>query len=114
MQRVYCGVPIAVCSGSYVTLNAAWNPDGMANKKSGKLHTDHQSAFRCYCRYLISQGYVRVGQKEFQKDDGPVLILDRQSKFGAVFRLGKASEKTKSRFTPKNGRGATAERLGGK
>lgn len=112
MLRIYCGVPIDNCTGQGVTLNAAWTPDGNKNKKSGKLHADRPQAFKCYCRYLESQGYKRVGAREFTLGDhSPVLMIDKKSKFGAEFRLGKASEKTKTRFTPRNGRGAVCEKI---
>ena len=110
-RKVYCGVPIDQCNGQQVTLNAAWQPDGVKNKKSGKLHASHEQAFQCYCKYLVSIGYERVGQREFSLNGGPVLVLDKKSLFGAEFRKGKEGDKTSSRFTPMRGRGAIVERL---
>ena len=109
MRKVYCGVPIDTCNGGLMTLNAAWTPDGSKNKKSGKLHSSHQEAFKCYCNHLTSLGYQRVGGREFTLGDGPVLVLDKPSKFGAAFRKGKASDKSNSRWTPMVGRGAIVE-----
>lgn len=111
MRRVYCGTPIDLCNGSLMTLNAAWTPDGTKNKKSGKLHGSHEQAFQCYCSYLQSKGYQRVGKREFTLNGGPVLLIDKPSKFGSPFRAGKESDKTKSRFTPVHGRGAIVEKI---
>lgn len=111
MRKVYCGTPIDTCNGSMVTLNAAWTPDGNKNKKSGKVHASHEEAFRCYCRHLISIGYERVGKREFALNGGPVLVIDKPSRFGAEFRKGKEGDKSSSRFTPMRGRGAVVERI---
>lgn len=111
MRKVYCGVPIDTCNGGLMTLNAAWAPDGSKNKKSGKLHSSHEEAFKCYCKHLASLGYVRVGNREFTLNDGPVLVLDKPSKFGAEFRKGKEGDKSSSRFTPMVGRGGIVESL---
>ena len=110
MRKVYCGTPIDTCNGDRMTLNAAWTPDGNKNKKSGKLHSSHQEAFKCYCRHLQAQGYERVGKREFSMNGGPVLVLDKPARFGAEFRKGKEGDKTSSRFVPRNGRGAVVEK----
>ena len=110
-RKVYCGVPIDECNGSLMTLNAAWTPDGIKNKKSGKLHGSHEQAFQCYCSFLQRRGYERVAKREFSLNGGPVLIIDRASRFGSSFRGGKESDKTKSRFTPMRGRGAIVEKI---
>jgi hypothetical protein len=94
-----------------MTLNAAWTPDGSRNKKSGKLHGTREEAFRCYCAHLQRQGYERVGQREFSLNGGPVLVIDKRSRFGSPFRGGKESDKTKSRYTPMRGRGAVVEKI---
>ena len=110
MRKVFCGTPMDTCTGQMMTLNAAWNPDGSKNKKNGKLHSSHEEAFKCYCKHLQAQGYQRIGSRDFCRGDGPVLFLDRPSRFGAEFRKGKEGDKTKSRFTPRHGRGAIAEK----
>lgn len=109
-RKVYCGVPIDDCNGQQVTLNAAWTPDGIKNKKSGKLHSSHEQAFQCHCAHLVKQGYKRVGGREFETPTGSVLVLDKKSRFGSEFRKGKAGDKSSSRFTPMRGRGAIVER----
>ena len=111
MRKVYCGTPIDSCNGSLVTLNAAWRPDGMKNNKSGKLHSSHEEAFKCYCKHLQAQGYVRLGSREFSLNGGAVLLLDKKSRFGAEFRKGKTGDKSNSRFTPMSGRGTITEKI---
>ncbi len=108
-RKVYCGVPVDQCNGQQVTLNALWQPDGVKNKKSGKLHSSHEEAFSCHCRHLVSIGYKRVGQREFESPHGPILVLDKKSHFGSEFRKGKEGDKSSSRFTPMRGRGAIVE-----
>lgn len=98
------------CKGSMVTLNAAWNPDGKKNHKSGKVHASHEQAFKCYCAFLQGKGYERVGSREFTLNGGPVLVIDKASKFGSLFRKGKEGDKSGSRFTPMRGRGAIVEK----
>lgn len=110
-RHVYCGVPIDECKGSLVTLNAAWTPDGRKNHKSGKLHASHEQAFQCYCAHLQRQGYERVGSREFTLNGGSVLVIDKASRFGSVFRKGKEGDKSGSRFTPMRGRGAIVEKI---
>jgi len=112
-RAIFCGTPIDECTGSTVTLNAMWRPDGAKNNKSGKLHHDRAQAFKCYCRYLVSQGYTRLGSREFQSPQGPVLVLDKLSRFGGEFRKGKMGDKSKagSRFVPIKGRGMMVEKV---
>jgi hypothetical protein len=110
-RHVFCGVPIDDCKGSNVTLNAAWNPDGKKNHKNGKLHSSHEEAFKCYCAHLQHQGYQRLSSREFSLNGGPVLVIDKASKFGSVFRKGKEGDKSGSRFTPMRGRGAIVEKI---
>ena|SRR3990167_5866204 len=111
MRYIYCGVPIDECNGSTVTVNAAWNPDGKKNHKSGKLHASREQAFKCYCQHLKRQGYERVGGREFAAPDGPVLVIDKKSRFGAEFRKGKSGDKSSSRFNPMRGRGGIVEKF---
>src|SRR3990167_8649639 len=112
-RAIYCGTPIAECTGSLVTLNGMWRPDGKYNNKSGKLHHDRTQAFQCYCRHLVGQGYKRLGRREFEGPTGAVLVLDKMSRFGGEFRKGKMGDKSKadSRFTPIRGRGAIVEKI---
>lgn len=110
-RHVYCGVPWDECKGQIFTLNAAWNPDGKKNHKSGKLHSSHEEAFNCYCTHLQQQGYERIGRREFTLNGGPILVIDKASRFGEAFRKGKEGDKSGSRFTPIVGRGAIVERF---
>jgi hypothetical protein len=113
-RKVFCGTPDALCSGSIVTANAAWDWRRRSggkdvSPKSAKLHHSHQEAFKCHCRYLIGQGYKRVGSREFESPSGPVLVLDKQSHFGMEWRKGKEGDKSGSRFVPMRVRGGIAE-----
>jgi hypothetical protein len=53
----------------------------------------------------------RLSRREFTLNGGPVLVVDKASKFGAEFRKGKEGDKSGSRFTPRNGRGAIVEKM---
>ncbi len=57
-------------------------------KCDSKTHATPQECFRCYTRYLLSQGYTQLGKREFVKGDGPILLLDKPSK-GTRLRGGK-------------------------
>lgn len=105
-KAVFCGTPRQFCCGSSVFMNAAWNPDGRSDK-SGKVHRSHEEAFRCHAAYLVKNlGFVRVGSRGFAQDEeSPIRILDKPSRFGAILRGGKTSEKGGNRFTPRHGRG---------
>ena len=79
MARVLCGVPAAHCNGG--TLGVKNGP--------GKTHASSGEAFDCHAAHLVAQGYVRVGGREFEKDGGPIRVLNKRSKFGARVRWGK-------------------------
>lgn len=79
-----CGTPASECSGSPGILSNGFKGRGM------RLHNTASEAFSCCRRYLLSQGYVQRGPREFQpKDGGPIRVLTKQSRFGARMRPGK-------------------------
>lgn len=103
MRKYICSTPQANCVGSLCAVT-------QGTGRMQKLHDSPQQAFKCYKNYLIKQGYVQVGSKEFQKDGGPVLVLTRPGKYGGVFRKGKSGDSSgsKNRVTPKNKNGTTS------
>ena len=88
--RTYsCGVDLHLCSGAKKPVSS---PDG--HKSIIALHGSRREAFRCKVRSLIGLGYERIGPREFRPPDGgPILVLDKQSKFGSPFYY--TSEKTR-------------------
>ena len=100
--RIVCGLPAKDCCGSFKTMNALW-PD-----KRQKLHNSHEQAFDCYVRYLTSNGYKRVGQREFESPEGTILVLNKKGGFGARVRSGKSEGKGGDRFLPKHHSGIIA------
>ena len=100
-RNVYlCGVPDADCTGSKIMT------DQQLPTKTPKAHNDPSEAFRCYCKYLKTQGYVQIGSREFLSPEdsphkGTVLVLTKQSRFGGRLRKGKGEDKVDaSRFMP--------------
>ena len=92
VRRVLCGVPASYCKGAQLLVDKRYMP----------VHATHSEAFECYAAWLISQGYRRIGSREFRLGDGPVLVLTKKIRFGAPLRLGKRGEKASgSRFTYK-------------
>ena len=89
MRRYICGVPNLYCSGGN-----SETPVGIM-----KCHQTPDEAFRCKCRYLTREGYVRIGSREFTKGDGPVLVLPKKTHFGGVLRGGKREKGVGSRGT---------------
>ena len=80
--RAYlCGVSAENCIGT----------DAMVGGNEFiKVHSTRDEAFRCMQRHLVTQGYTQIGPREFAPpDDGPVLLLNKRSKFGGVLRRGK-------------------------
>jgi hypothetical protein len=81
-KRFLCGVPTEKCCGR--------NNNFSHGMKCTKSHTLPQEAFACYAAYLLSLGYTKVGSREFAApDDGPIMVLSKKSRFGAVLRGGK-------------------------
>jgi hypothetical protein len=64
----------------------------MVNKRGVKVHATPQEAFACHARYLISQGYTRLGQREFHKEGEPIRVLTKKSRFGGILRGGKKGD----------------------
>lgn len=89
MRRYLCGVPKDNCTGTGVAANQSLH-------KFQKVHSSPQEAFACHARHLISQGYVKIGSKEFSKPGEPVRVLTRPGKFGGVMRAGKTGETGKA------------------
>lgn len=81
--KVMCGVPTNECQGA---ISASTNGMGPGNK----MHSSHEEAKKCYKNWLLRKGYEQIGSREFRPPDGgPVLVLQRLSKFGSVMRTGK-------------------------
>lgn len=108
MRKILCGTPKQHCSGS-ATPVSAW----LGGQSSQKAHNDAPDAFRCYARYLTGVvGAEQIGGREFRMPPGNslnvegVLVLTKQSRFGAELRAGKTSEKGGGkRVMPKSGSG---------
>ena len=84
--RFLCGVDAGECGGALTNSSAGLG-------KGVKTHASSRDAHRCKGRSLINRGYTRVGLREFQEpNEGPVLVLDKQSKFGKCLRPGKGGE----------------------
>lgn len=83
--KYLCGVPQQNCSGS----------GGIVSKSiqgAPKLHNTPQEALRCHARYLVQQGYEKIGPREFRPaDGGPIRLLTKPSHFGARLRPGKGN-----------------------
>ncbi len=93
-RRFLCGVPENECTGSVTQNTKGW-------RGSRKSHVTREEAFTCKANNLVRHGYVRFGSKEFASpNDGPILLLNKKSKFGGVLRQGK-----EDRFMPRRGSG---------
>lgn len=88
-----CGCPETECVGSM----SGDVSNSMRNLRR-KVHGSRRDARRCYIRYLLRQGYTRTDNASCfaSPDDGPVIVLNRESKFGGELRSGKAK-----RYMPK-------------
>lgn len=84
MRRYLCGVSDGGCFASVI--------ETPLNNKIMRLHPTSEDAFKCKVRELIRQGYTRISSREFSKDNGPILVLTKQSHFGGMLRMGKAGE----------------------
>ena len=97
--RVLCGVPNVSCTGSaYIT----------KQQIPPKAHGSRDEAFRCMVKYLKSEGYERIGPREFRPPGGGYIkVLNKKSRFGGLLRTGKRAEggTTSSRFMPDRGAG---------
>lgn len=79
-----CGTPYQHCGGGIGQVSHA-----LIGKV--KLHSSPQQAFNCHVKYLISQGYEKVGAREYKAPDGSgIRVLTRKSRFGSPMRPGKA------------------------
>ena len=86
-QRFLCGVSEG-CNGSLIHTNK-----NIA--RSIKTHSTSFEAFKCKVKYLIRQGYMQIGSKEFVKENGPVLVLTKPSRFGQGFVPSKGDKGSK-------------------
>jgi len=87
---VLCGVPGRSCKGSKRKVS-----QGMG--KFVMSHADSKEAFNCKVDFLLSQGYKRREGyiRDFiPPDGGHILMLTKQSKFGAFMRNGKESARS--------------------
>ena len=96
MRKYLCGVNKADCTGDFTMLNS-----GMG--KSMKTHISSEDAFKCYSKWLIRQGYTRIGNREFFKEGNPILVLTKKCRFGGILRRGKNVDNVGKSFNPKNG-----------
>lgn len=88
-HRYVCGVPKEYCVGSMTGASGGLH-------KGCKMHGTPQEAFKCHAKYLVSQGYVQVGSREFAApNNGPIRVLTKKSRFGSRCRGGKGE-----RFMP--------------
>ncbi len=89
VHKYLCGVPAAECFGSNTSASSGLH-------KGCKMHMSPQDAHKCYGRYLISQGYKQVGNREYAKEDGPIVVLCKKSRFGHRCRGGKGERQMPS------------------
>ena len=91
-NRYLCGTPKEFCTGGRLDTDQSLSTD--------KCHSQPVTAFKCHVHYLVKHlGYRRVGMREFQLGDGPILVLNKQSRYGAKLQQGKAE-----RFIPERKR----------
>lgn len=93
MRKYLCGTPQEHCIGSAFGTSAR-----LGGKRSYKMHPDSPEAFKCYRRYLIKElHYEPIGSRELKAPNGPVLVLAKQSRFGAELRRGKEGGRAQPR-----------------
>lgn len=90
--KVLCSTPNDYCSGGRL------QTDMRSQKK--KCHNTHDEAYRCYVKYLISQGYTQYPNREFAPPGGgPRLVLTKRSRYGMHMRRGKEDRYMPKQFT---------------
>lgn len=87
-HKFLCGTPQSYCTGGQ-----AQTSHGLKNMKT---HGSSLQAFNCYKSYLIQTGYKQVGPRELCKDDGPIVVLTKKSRFGARLRGAKGDRQMPS------------------
>lgn len=80
-----CGVPVANCDGGSL-LSARL-------RGQVKYHGSPRDARNCYIRHKLENGYTRFDAGTLEAPDGRLLILTKESRFGARLRAGKAGRK---------------------
>lgn len=102
--KVACQTPTEYCGAPFCEVNN----NLLGQSRPRKLHASHEEAFNCYCAHLIRTGHERVGGREFRAPGGGIVLMSKQTRYGARFRTGKASQgKGGKRFVPDNLFGTT-------
>lgn len=79
-----CGTPELECVGGKITRVCN------SYRGSKKGHASRDEAFKCYSKYLIRNGWTRIGSREFAgPNGGPVRVLTKKTRFGGRLRQGK-------------------------
>lgn len=101
MLKFLCGCPQEHCNGSNMAVNQGLKHSGGMRK----VHSSSKEAFKCYSAWMVAQGYTRLTNQEYYKPGHPIVMLNKQGKFGAVLRIGKGMEGSSkgNRFVPKHG-----------
>lgn len=96
-HRYVCQTPQSDCDGGKTGTS-----QGLNRKDSMKAHGTPEEAFRCYARYLQSQGYNRLSSREYQRPGEPIELLTKPCRYGAPLRKGKNELKGKGgkRYMP--------------
>ena len=95
-KYVACGVPMSNCEGASAQLSSSI---------SGKLkvHGSHKQAFKCYEKYLLSLGFKKIGNREYEDPETHVIrVLTKKSRFGGLLRTGKSGEGATKRAMPED------------
>lgn len=80
-----CGVPGDRCTGGTANVSHGLRPSVR------RMHGSRLQAMRCYQLWLERTGYTRLSSRMFRApNNGPVLVLNRESQFGDRLRPGKA------------------------
>lgn len=95
MRTYRCPSPQERCLGTRVECNGGISK----SSKSIRIHSSREDAFRCYVRYLLSQGYKPYGinRRDFESPSGSILVLDKMTHFGAELRQGKTAKGKKTK-----------------
>ncbi len=92
MRAYLCGVPRESCQGGLKQVNA------FLRAMVFRVHSSPESAFACHKRYLVSRGFVPVGNRELlNPETGAIRVMTKKSRFGGRLRRGKSGEKGTAR-----------------
>lgn len=82
-----CGTEGSKCSGTLTNLTKMLG--------TGKTHATAMEAFTCHRSWLVSLGYTPVGSRALAPPGhGPIRVLTKPSRFGAVLRTGKEATRS--------------------